>query len=457
MNDWQDAEQHVERAHEHYEAGRWDEAVAELRRALALNPYQAEWHFNLGLTLEAAGRYADAATSFGEAFTLDPEDGQIAVMTGTNLLRANQIEPAIGWFERAATMDPKDPMPFVHRIEAYARLGRFDQAELMYFMGQQVDGDEASLYAAMAEALMDQRQYERAVWCLREAARLEPQMPRVEARLAEAYAATGRHERARQLYLRELRHDPGDIETLLDLGCLLTDMHRVQEAGEKFRRVLEIEPDNAEAHFRLGELAEKSGTEGEAIAQYDIVMRLDASFPGVRRRMAALMLARGQEEDLALARRLAEEEFAVAREEGLVGEFRDIEAFGCLLLDTKLVKEAVVTFRSLAQRCPEESRAWHLLSVACLESHAMDEGMEHARRAVRMEPTLVAAMHNLAMAHLQLGNWRRARYWVRHALRVSPDDAPLRRLRVRLNLHSIGELFVGAWQVVVRRRPKWTS
>ena len=55
MNDWFDAEGHVDRAQELFERGRWSEAEAELRKALALNPDQAEWHYNLGLTLEAKG------------------------------------------------------------------------------------------------------------------------------------------------------------------------------------------------------------------------------------------------------------------------------------------------------------------------------------------------------------------------------------------------------------------
>ena len=54
MSDWLDAEHHAERAFDLFERGRWAEAESELRRALELNPEQAEWHFNLGLTLEAS-------------------------------------------------------------------------------------------------------------------------------------------------------------------------------------------------------------------------------------------------------------------------------------------------------------------------------------------------------------------------------------------------------------------
>ena len=39
-------------------------ADSTLREAISLNPYRPEWHFNLGLTLEAAGRNGDAATAW---------------------------------------------------------------------------------------------------------------------------------------------------------------------------------------------------------------------------------------------------------------------------------------------------------------------------------------------------------------------------------------------------------
>ena len=38
MSDWSEAERHVERAHELFEAGQWRDAEKELREALSLNP-----------------------------------------------------------------------------------------------------------------------------------------------------------------------------------------------------------------------------------------------------------------------------------------------------------------------------------------------------------------------------------------------------------------------------------
>lgn len=452
MNDWVDAEHHVERAHEHYDAGRWDEAENELRQALSLNPYQPEWYFNLGLTLEAAGRHAKAAEAFANCYKLhednDNPDANSALLTGVNLVRAMQPERALPWFDKAADAEPMNVAIAVHRIEALTDLGRHEEAEEAFYLAQQIDPEHADLYAAMADSLLASNHTERAVWCLREAARLDPELPRVQARLAKAYAASGRMERARQLYLRELRVDPGDIDTLLDMGELLLDMHRYTEAGEKFRRVLELEADQPDAHFLLGELAEIEGRVPDAMVHYDVVLRLDKTYSRVRLRLARVLFARNREEDLPRIRDLLKQEHRTMRADmdhdsqvhltsAIIHErCEDLEELGRLMLDAEMEHEAVRVYDAMIALQPSNHRAHHGLSVALLQSARYEEGIAAAKRALDSQPRFVPAMHNLALAYLRQSQWIRARYWVRQASRVEPDDASLRRLRIKLRVHS---------------------
>ena len=39
MSDWQEAERRIERAHDLYERGKWEEALFELKRAIEINPH----------------------------------------------------------------------------------------------------------------------------------------------------------------------------------------------------------------------------------------------------------------------------------------------------------------------------------------------------------------------------------------------------------------------------------
>ncbi|HLO39996.1 MAG TPA: tetratricopeptide repeat protein [Phycisphaerales bacterium] len=430
MKDWFDAEHHVERAHRFYEAGRWEEAEAELRDAIALDPYQPEWHFNLGLTLQASGRFQDAIGSFKEASTLSPADANSALMIGVNLLRLDEARDALSWLERATGIDQNLIDPYIHRIEAHTRLSEHDQAEVVFYMAQQVDAKNADLFACMAESLIARGLHDRAVWCLREAARLDPELPGIQAKLADAFAATGRHERARQLYLLELRRDPGDIPTLLALSRVLREMNRLPEAEEKLRRILEIEPDHAQAHFAMAELAIATGQPILALRHFDVVHRLDPTYPGARRRIAELLLERRPWRDVDRAREiLASELRSLEAQPGSFDEAARHE-LGVLLLEAGLSGDAAEIFRSLVEHAPGNAQSHHLLSVACLEMGHLDRGMDAARSALKLDRELVPAMHNLAIAYVKQSQWLRAKYWVRQGLRIAPDDAPLRRLRV---------------------------
>ncbi|TVQ31206.1 MAG: hypothetical protein EA376_10055 [Phycisphaeraceae bacterium] len=435
MNEWFDAEQHVERAHEFYEASRWEEAESELRRAIALNPHRADWHFNLGLTLEAAGRFREALRAYGDAKTLEPESVQTLLAMGVNHLRLDDARTGAECLEEAHRLDQSRAEPLVHLIDARACLGQHDEAEVAFYMAMQLeDVDDSLAYLHLSGSLMDRELYEKAVWCLREAAQIDPRLPRVHARLAEAYAATGRKERARQLYLRELRNNPGDVETLLDLGSLLIDMNRLGEAGEKFRRVLELESDNADAHYALGDLALRQRRDVQALAAFRLVLRLDPDHSRARMRSAEILLRHNERED---ARRLLRREIADLRRDPELFDDEELRDLGGLLLDAGLCAEAADAFRALAQRDPLDAEAHHLLGVSRFRMGDRAAGVMASRRALKLNPNQVSAMHNIALACIEERRWTRARCWVRRALAIEPDDASLRRLRVKLALRTV--------------------
>ncbi len=452
MNDWSEAESHVERAHELYEAGRWDEAEQALRHALSLNPYRAEWHFNLGLTLEAAGRWEQAVDALKTAFELNEHDDQAPLLLGVISLRLEQPEEAVKWLEiaeREATKPATQAEVAVHQIEAYAAVGRHDDAEQAFYLALQCEPEpdpleegepanrvQAQAYANMAEAMMTRQDWDRAIYCFREAANLDESIPRVHARLAAALAETGRHERARQLYLRELRDYPGDIDTLLDLGCLLVDMNRLMEAQEKFRRVLELESNNPDAHFYLGDLALRQHRRRDAEAAFRLVLRLDPAYPEVRRRLAELALDRGEFTE---ARRLLRHEYRDLTQEPKKFTGGDLDDLGQLLLDARLPRDAAKVFTDLTTTQPADAKSWHYLSVARFQMGDRAAGMEAARKALRLDAKLTAAIHNMALASIQERRWKRARAYIAQLREIDPDDGALRRLSLSVRIGRLVE------------------
>ncbi|MCX5658091.1 MAG: tetratricopeptide repeat protein, partial [Planctomycetota bacterium] len=119
MNEWFQAEFHAERAHQFYESGQWDKALAELRLALAFDPDQSDWHFGMGLALEALHRFDEAAASYEQVLRLRGDDVETMLHMGLALMHGSHATRAIDMFSRASTIDPECEPALCHRIAAY--------------------------------------------------------------------------------------------------------------------------------------------------------------------------------------------------------------------------------------------------------------------------------------------------------------------------------------------------
>ncbi|MHC4447198.1 MAG: tetratricopeptide repeat protein [Planctomycetota bacterium] len=440
MSNWFDAEEHADRALDMYERGRWAEAEAELRKAIALNPDQPEWHFNLGLTLEASERDAEAMACFEQAVDLMPGQLDPLLAAGIVANRLGEFERAIELLQRALQVDRQCELTYAHLIESHVRLGRHDDAEVTFYLAQQALEDRSPHCLAMiAESLIQRRRYDRAEWCLWQALRLDPNIGRLRARLGAVYAATGRPRRALQMFLRDLRDDPGNIDTLLEYGEALVELGRLPEAAEKFRRVLELEPANVDAHFRLGEIALEAGRFEQAHLEFELVLKLDPQFPQIRAALAEALLRRGRVER---ARPLLREELDLLQTAEQAGDGRiDLERFGSLLLDAGLPAEAAGVFEQAIGAGGVGPQLLRKLALARFQAGDREAGVAASRRVLRLDPQCVASMHNLALAALEQGRLRLAAGWIDRGLHVNRHDDGLRRLRTRLWLAWAGRAF----------------
>jgi tetratricopeptide (TPR) repeat protein len=86
--------------------GRFDEALAEFDRALALDPDAAPAHLNRGKALLQLGRTAEAAEAFGEACRTDPRSFEAHYNLGVLLLQTGQPAEARPHLRAALELEP---------------------------------------------------------------------------------------------------------------------------------------------------------------------------------------------------------------------------------------------------------------------------------------------------------------------------------------------------------------
>src|SRR5262249_42010213 len=87
------------------------------------------------------------------------------------------------------------------------------------------------------------------------------------------------------LWLDAVRHQPNDAVAHTNLGTVLVDARRGEEAIPEFEQALLLEPDDTAAHNDLGALLSRVGREDEAIAHLQQALALRPDEPKAKAHM----------------------------------------------------------------------------------------------------------------------------------------------------------------------------
>ncbi|HET9481035.1 MAG TPA: tetratricopeptide repeat protein, partial [Candidatus Polarisedimenticolia bacterium] len=93
----------------HREQGRSDEAIENLRRAVALNPSHAKGYYELGVTYEKQGRDTDAVRAYQDALVGMDNSPDLHLKLGMALKRVGNGAKAREHFERVTALAPDGP------------------------------------------------------------------------------------------------------------------------------------------------------------------------------------------------------------------------------------------------------------------------------------------------------------------------------------------------------------
>jgi tetratricopeptide (TPR) repeat protein len=113
--------------------GQWEEAEADFRKALELNPDQPQVLNYLGYSMVERRMNLDEALAMIErAVAARPDSGYIVDSLGWVLYRLGRYEEAVPHMERAAELMPVDPVVNDHLGDALWAVGRHREAEFQW-------------------------------------------------------------------------------------------------------------------------------------------------------------------------------------------------------------------------------------------------------------------------------------------------------------------------------------
>ena len=114
-----------------------------------------------------------------------------------------------------------------------------------------------------------------AIACYREALMAGGPDAEISFALAQALAATGQHEQASERYRQVLEIDPRQPDAWNNLGVSLCELNLLNEACDAFRRALQLRPTDAGACYNLADALDELGERAQANEQWQAYLRLD--------------------------------------------------------------------------------------------------------------------------------------------------------------------------------------
>ena len=425
-NDWSDAEHHIEQAHDFYDHGNWHEALRELEAAIDINPNNIGCLFNKGITLDSLGRFSEAAQTYQNAIDLDPQDPELLNCLAGDYTRLGLYDRALEAFEKIENIAPDFEPAFCNRIITYTEMGHHEKAEEMFYQARQIKEFCPFCFYNMGNSLFARKLYDRAIWCWQQTKNITPDHPQINYRIAQGYWANKDPQKAHHHFLEELRHQPGDIEVLLDTGILLLEINKLESAKEKFTRIIELDNTHCLAHHYLGELHLHQKKWTQAVESFNRALELNPAQQGSHYRLGECYLHLGQ---LANAR-----EHLLAELDASPDQLEVLLDLGCLLLEVDQITDAMICFERFIDLNPGDYVAYQNLSLCYYLTGLPNEGIDLSYKVLQLQQDHLPALHNLANAYLQKNAPDKAKPYIEKACLIEPSDQSLKKLKRKISL-----------------------
>ena len=185
--------------------------------------------------------------------------------------------------------------------------------------------DEADRLYGKAGMRANNGEFEKAAAIYRRVIEMNPSRHDARRDLAMVLVELGDAEEAKNLLLDVLKANPRDVASLVILGNHYAKAESDLDTAERFfRRSIEIDPENPNAHNSLAGMLCEKGANDEALAEFDAALRLRPGFPQPRYGMAMVFLAQGRllEAKQAMEKMFAESDLADSRNAPMLGKAR---------------------------------------------------------------------------------------------------------------------------------------
>jgi tetratricopeptide (TPR) repeat protein len=431
-----------------------EDAIAEFREALRLDPGKDEARLALGHLLISQRKFSDALAPLREYVERQPRDYQGYYASGLAYQGLRQSDPAIEMLQKAARFSPGSYEVRYELGSALAAAGQTERAirelqvaekirpstpdphdqlaRLLTKTGQdELARKEHAQYAALvsrgdpgaagklnaqANQLLAAGKARAAADAYREALRVDPKNPQLHYNLSLALDKLGDRDAEEQELEKAIQLDPDLAVAHNQLGVLALQANRTSEADREFKKAIAGDPRYAEAQNNLGVLYSREGQDQKAATLYQQAIDSDPKYIKAFVNLGLLLAQHGQ-----VARGEQQLRAAIQIDPGDPGAYT---ALGMIQGKTGRGGEAVESFRKVVALQPESADAHLNLGIALVDQYDRAGGFKEFQHAAGLAPQSPAVHYNLGRFFFETAKYEDARKELEEAVRLDPKYAP---------------------------------
>jgi len=409
------AEEYFQDGQAYLESGDVSKAISALEEALKQDPGMAKAHRLLGEALGRNEQWSEAITEFEAYQSLAQEDSVAYFLLGHAYAQVGQLEEASAAFARGSEVDPSfldtHQEEIAQVIDSIVQAGQaaLDAGDLETATGllnliAPLAPGQGQVYVLLGEAHLQANDTLQALDAFANAVRLSPELLTERAQEFQALAGSG-------LEMGRTAFESGDLETAIQV----------------MRAVVELMPENVQAHFMLGNAYNQANQLNQAIEAYESVLDLNPDSASALTNMGVVYYKLGQL-DTAIQKYNA----------ALQIEPDDPEThylLGAAYVQMDQLEQGQSEFETALNLDEQLAPAYIGLGNVYLLQGKMDAALDTLEQAIELAPNSPEAYFALGQTYMQAGNTEKARAALERVLELNP--APRWREQVELMLESL--------------------
>lgn len=252
-----------------------ESAVADLKRAIEMDPKRAAAYVQLATLNYHRGNLDAVILDTTAALDLDPRHAEAANLRGCAYAVRGDRKSALADLLLAIRLAPKNATYRTNRGMVHVEMKNDEGAVTDFTAAIELSPRSALAYLERGKIYHRQREFQKAINDFAVGVWLAPRSPEMLTWLADARLQNREHDKAAAVYVQALKLNGRDAQTWRGLGDARLALGQFDQAVEAYGKAIEFGPTDALARYRRGEALEARGDVDEAQSDYSKAIELN--------------------------------------------------------------------------------------------------------------------------------------------------------------------------------------